>query len=159
MLSGDDRGWGVVTEEKHLSAVGFQPSPPWFGGCRLLQWGGFVQEQEYEQQQGGEGQLWEELQVKEETLPWPNRWAFDPDSWRCTCVFGLITHWLFEKSVELPDVLVNTWDDRHLILPNFDTYIHIVFFRSEKILQTSLLSSKRAWSSSKLFARWFPINI
>ena len=125
MLSGDDRGWGVVTEEKHLSAVGFQPSPPWFGGCRLLQWGGFVQEQEYEQQ-GGEGQLWEELQVKEETLPWPNRWAFDPESWGCTCVFGLIleiTHWLFEKSVELPDVLVNSWDDRHSILPNFDTIL------------------------------------
>ena len=32
---------------------------------------------------------------------------------------------------------------------------HVHLFRSEKILQSSLTSSKRAWSSSRLFARWF----
>ena len=34
---------------------------------------------------------------------------------------------------------------------------HVHLFRSEKILQSSLTSSKRAWSSSRLFARWFEI--
>ena len=32
---------------------------------------------------------------------------------------------------------------------------HVHLFRSEKILKSSLTSSKRAWSSSRLFARWF----
>ena len=56
---------------------------------------------------------------------------------------------LFDKSVEL----VKTWDQRQFFPLHLDT---ICIFRSEKI---SLLSSKRAWSSSKLFARWLPLNI
>ena len=70
----------------------------------------------------------EERVNSEKSYRWKKRPYHGPTDEPLTLnlVFGLIleiTHWLFEKSVELPDVLVNTWDDRHLILPNFDTIL------------------------------------
>ena len=59
----------------------------------------------------------------------------------------------FEKSVQFLEVPVCLSD--HVLCDPL--WPHLSFFRSEKILQASLLSSKRAWSSSKLFARSFPI--
>ena len=41
----------------------------------------------------------------------------------------------------------------HLQREGYPHHVHL--FRSEKILKSSLTSSKRAWSSSRLFARWF----
>ena len=45
------------------------------------------------------------------------------------------------------------WNTALLLRESCPHHVHL--FRSEKILQSSLTSSKRAWSSSRLFARWF----